>query len=233
MLPRLVSGATATPSPFYPLIQDGFRDTARIDFSLAVDTTDTVVRIFEADAYGRCCGAETRTADLGPLPAGDDGWTWDGSDNAAVPSDEGLYFARIEATDPADVSAMSRAAPVEIATGLVRRTATRSKPGSGYAAVTDERPTAIGGDCSVSRDADLATAFVLCANAAISVLWRWNLDAGERIESVRFELEGGYYGCHAKKDHTGTRSVLRVTAPPTSTCTISTATIRYSYPFEA
>jgi hypothetical protein len=233
VLPRLVSGVTATPSPFYPLIQDGFKDTARIDFSLAVDTTDTVVRIFETDAYGRCCGAEIRTADLGPLPAGEGGWTWDGSTTGGGPSAEGAYFARIEATDSDDVSTMSRAAAVEIATGLIRRTATKDKPGSGYVAIADERPTAIGGDCSVSRDPNLGTAFVLCANAAISVLWRWRLDAGERIESVGFELDGGYYGCQAKKDHTGTRSVLRVTAPPTSTCTIATATIRYSYPFEA
>jgi hypothetical protein len=233
ILPKLVSGVIATPSPFYPLIEDGFKDTARIDFSLAVHTKDTVVRIFESDAYGSCCGAEIRTADLGPLPAGEGGWTWDGNLTGGGPSAEGVYFAKIEATDSDDVSLTSRAARVELATGLIRRTATRDKPGSGYAAVTDERRTAIGGDCSVSRDADVGTAFVLCANAAISVLWRWKLEAAERIESVAFKVDGGYYGCHATKDHTGTRSVLRVTAPPTSTCTISSATIRYSYPFEA
>jgi len=124
----------------------------------------------------------------------------------------------------------SRAVPVEIATGVIRRKATKEKKGSAFAGVADERATAIGGDCIVSRDTGVGTAHVLCANAAISIFWTWKLDPGERIESVGFTIDGEYYGCHAKKDHTTSRSILRVTAPPTSTCTISSARITYSYP---
>jgi hypothetical protein len=68
--PKLVSGLSATPSPFYPLIQDGYKDTTRIDYSLATDTASTIVRVFRADDYGRCCGRKIRQEELGPLTRG-------------------------------------------------------------------------------------------------------------------------------------------------------------------
>ena len=233
LLPKLVFAPSASPSPFYPLIEDGFKDSTEIGFSLAADTAGTIIHVLEADVYGRCCGAEIRTADLGPLPEGEHGWVWDGTNGDAAAAAEGRYFAKVQATDTDAVSMTSKAVPVEIATGMIRRMATKEKVGSAFAGVADEQPTAIGGDCLVSRDADLGTAHVLCANAAISIFWKWQLAPGERIESVGFEIDGGYYGCHARRDHTSSRSILRVSAPPTSTCTISTARITYSYPFHA
>ena len=229
LLPKLVFAPSASPSPFYPIVQDGFRDTTRIGFSLSADTAETIVHIREADTYGRCCGADIRTADLGPLPRGDHTWSWNGMNGDAAAAAEGRYFVKVQVTDTNAVSMTSRAVPVELATGMIRRKATKEKKGSAFAGMTDERATALGGDCIVSRDAGVGTANVLCANAAISIFWTWKLDAGERIESVGFKIDGGYYGCHAKKGHTTSRSILRVSAPPTSTCTISTARITYSY----
>ena len=233
LLPKLVSGLSATPSPFYPLVQDGYKDHTTIGFSLAADSLDTVVHVFEDDAYGRCCGTEIRTDDLGPLAHGAHTWIWDGAADDASAAPKGTYFVRVEATDPDAISALSQAQKVEITKGLIRETATKEKNGSSYARVADEEDTARGGDCLVSRDGATHVGKVLCANAAISVYWKWGLRPGERIESVSFRIDGGIYGCHRTLGHTTTSSFLRVHAPPTSTCEVTSARITYSYPVQA
>jgi hypothetical protein len=233
ILPRLVSGLEASPSPFYPLVQDGYRDVTRIGFDLAAETTATTVHVFADDAYGECCGAEIRAEDLGALASGHHTWTWDGRRDDESFAPKGRYFVRIGATDTATVDATSSPRKVELTTGLIRRTATKEKPGSAYAKAGDEVETARGGSCRVDRDLEAKTADVLCANAAISVVWRWGLDTGERIERVSFVIDGGYYGCHADRQATTKESILRVSAPPTTTCSVSLARIRYSYPYRA
>ncbi len=145
---------------------------------------------------------------------------------------KGTYFVRIEATDKSSTTRISGALEVEITKGWIRVTGTRKKAGSAYARTENEQQTAIGGDCIVSRNTVTRTADILCANAAISIVWKWVLEDGERIESVSFVIDGGYYGCHRKVSHTATESVMRVTAPPTSTCTVFEARIKYSYPVQ-
>ncbi|HEX7247240.1 MAG TPA: FlgD immunoglobulin-like domain containing protein, partial [Actinomycetota bacterium] len=99
LLPRLVSDLSATPSPFYPLVQDGYKDRTRVGFSLAADSVDTVARVFQADDFGRCCGPEIRTENLGPLANGSRAWTWDGTADDASTVPKGTYFAKVSATD--------------------------------------------------------------------------------------------------------------------------------------
>jgi hypothetical protein len=233
VLPPLVSGLTAAPSPFYPLIEDGFKDHTTIGFSLAADTTDTDVHVYADDVYGRCCGNEVRGEALGPLASGDHSWSWDGLRDDLSSAPKGTYFVRIGATDTEDVSAVSKPVKVVVTTGTVRITATKVKHGSAYARVTDQVQTAIGGSCIVSRDTGTHQASVLCANAAVSLVWGWGMKDGERIEKASFQIDGGLYGCHKRVSHTSTRSTLRVTSPPTSTCTIIEARITYSYPVQA
>jgi hypothetical protein len=228
VLPRLVSGLSASPSPFYPLISDGYRDETTVRFTLAADTVATTAHVYRPNDLGRCCGTEIRNDDLGPRGAGTRRWTWDGLRDDDSPAPKGTWFVRIEATDEGAVTRMSKALKVEIATGWIRETATRAKAGSAYARVGDERITALGGDCNVSRDTGAKTAFVLCANAEISVFWRWSLGTGERIEAASFSIEAGAFGCRTTKGTTKTESYLRVI--PTSTCTVTEARITYSYP---
>jgi hypothetical protein len=230
--PPLVSDVSAAPATFYPVIQDGYRDTTEIRFSLAADTTETTVTVSEPDGDGRCCGAPVRSVDLGPLAKGRRTWVWDGNDDASDLVPTGRYFVRVRATDADAVTKTSRAIVVEPTTGTIRLTATKRKDGSAYSKLADEQPNEIG-DCIVSRDPAAGTTSVLCANALISVVWRWNLAPGERIESVSFAIDDGYYGCYRKKRFTKTEAILRVISPPTSTCTISEARIRYSYPVAA
>ena len=233
LLPTLVSRLSAKPSPFYPLVQDGYKDRARIGFSLAADTVETVVRVFRDDIFGRCCGTEIRTEDLGPLASGEHRWTWDGTEVGGSLAPKGTYFVKVAATDTNAVSGISKAQRVEVTKGLIRLTATKSKQGSAYARVADENETATGGNCVVSRKPATHETDILCANAEISVYWRWGLDPGERIKSASFEIDGGVYGCHRRVRHTTTESFLRVHSPPTSTCSVTTARIKYTYPVRA
>lgn len=228
--PRLVYDVWAKPSRFYPLIDDGYRDTTTIRYALAVDTISTTLKVIRPDADGRCCGAAIRTVDLGPRGAGTRRWTWNGTRDDASLVRQGIYFVKLQATDRDAITMTSRASKIEVATGTIRETATKRRVGSAFARTADERQTAIGGDCLVSRDTEAKTAFVLCANAEISLFWKWRLDQGERIERVRFEIDGGSYGCNAKKGSAKAESYLRVTSPPTSTCTVRSASITYSYP---
>ena len=230
--PPLVSDVSAAPATFYPVIQDGYRDTTRIRFSLAADTTETSVTVSEPGGDGRCCGAPVRSVDLGPLENGRHTWVWDGHDDAAELVPIGRYFVRVRATDADAVTKTTRAILVEPTTGTIRLTATKRKDGSAYARLADEQPNEIG-DCIVTRDTVAGTTSVICANALISVVWRWHLGPGERIESVSFAIDEGYYGCYRKKRFTKTEAILRVISPPITTCTISEVRIRYSYPVAA
>jgi len=232
LLPRLVSNLSAKPSPFYPLVDDGYKDTAKIGFSLAAHTTETVVNVFRADLYGRCCGDQILTDELGPLPKGARSWTWDGNGDGS-PAKKGTFFVKFRATDLGGLSMTSKAQKVRITKGKIRLTSTKQKAGRAYARVGDVQRTGIGGDCVVSRNLPPGQTQILCANASVSVYWNWALKPGERIESVSFVVDGGIYGCHKSKGRAGSRSFLRVRSPPTSTCSVVTARIKYSYPVQA
>ena len=233
LLPPLVSELSATPSPFYPLVQDGYKDDSTIGFSLAADAVDTVVHVFGDDAFGRCCGVEIRAESLGPLAAGAHDWIWDGAKNDASAAPKGTYFVRVEATDTGAISTISKPQKVEVTKGLIRRTATQERRGSTYTRVAGEQATELGGTCHVARDRVGHEADITCANANISVYWRWDLRAKERIESVSFVIDGGVWGCHRKMAHTTDESILHVHSPPASTCSVRKAKITYSYPVQA
>ncbi len=232
VLPRLVSELSATPSPFYPLVHDGYKDTTEIGFSLSADTSTTSVSVFRANEYGRCCGEKILTEELGPLPKGRRGWTWDG-DGDGTPAKKGTYFVKVRATDLDGLSMTSKAQKVRITRGTIRLTASKEKAGRAFSRVGKVERSRRGGNCVVSRNVPPGGTQILCANANVSVHWKWALKPGERIESVSFVVGGGIYGCHKSKGHSGDQSFLRVRSPPTSSCSVLTARIKYSYPVQA
>jgi hypothetical protein len=233
VLPPLVSELSATPSPFYPLVQDGYKDTTKIGFSLSADTEATNVTVFRADTYGRCCSDEiVLTEDLGPLPKGKRGWTWDG-EGSGTPAKKGTYFVKVSATDLDGLSMTSKVQKVAITKGTIRLTATKEKAGRAFSRVGNVVRSRRGGNCVVSRNVPPGGTQILCANASVTVSWKWALKPGERIESVSFVVDGGIYGCHKSKGRSGSQSFLRVWSPPTSSCSVLTARIKYSYPVQA
>jgi len=231
VLPTLVSKVSASPATFFPLVDDGYKDKTELSFSLAADTVDTTLHIYRADTYGRCCGAEVQTVAFGPLGHGNHSWSWDGIKNDLTPAGKGTYFVRIDATDTGAVSMISKALKVVIDRGTIRRSATKTKNGALYARVGSAHPTASGGNCSVWRSAP--TAGVLCANAEVTVYYRWGLKPNERVKSVSFKVEHGYYVCTHKTGHTTAESFIKVHSPPRASCTIVSATIVYTYPYQA
>ncbi len=231
VLPTLVSKVSASPATFYPLVDDGYRDKTDISFSLAADTTDATLHIYRADTYGRCCGTEVQTVPFGPLGHGNHSWSWDGIKSDLSPAGKGTYFARIDATDTGAVSMTSKALKVMVAHGTIRRSATKTKNGALYARVGSARPTASGGNCAVWRSPP--NAGVLCANAEVTLYYRWGLKPNERVKSVSFKVEHGYYLCTHKLGHTAAESFIKVHSPPRASCTIVSATIVYTYPYQA
>lgn len=231
LLPKLVTELSVSPSPFFPLVDDGYKDHTRVGFTLSADTTETIVHVFADDESGLCCGNEVRAHDLGSLAGGDHVWSWDGRRDNGLLVPKGTYFVRVEATDLNDARVMSRMRKVVVTTGKIRLTDTKVKDGSAYARVVDEVDPREGG-CIVGRDPDTRTASVLCLNATVALHWSWNLKPDERIESASFVIETGYYGCNRSVDHTNTASILRVSAPPSSSCTVVRAKITYSYPVQ-
>ena len=219
VLPTLVSKVAASPATFYPLVDDGYRDKAEISFSLAADTDDTTLRIYRADTYGRCCGAEVQTVDFGPLGHGSYNWTWDGIKSDFSPAGKGTYFVRIDATDTGAVSMTSKALKVTVPMATIRRSATKTKNGALYARVGSPHATASGGNCAVWRSPP--NAGVLCANAEVTVYYRWGLKPNERVKSVSFKVDHGYYVCTHKLGHTPPSRSSRCTrrrAPRAPSC---------------
>jgi hypothetical protein len=229
--PHLVKITGVGPNPFFPWIDDGYKDTTNVGFNLAADS-DAQARVFRPNRAGTCCGALVRNADLGPLTAGSHDWNWDGRDGSGANLAKGDYFVRIRADDGVVAPALSRATKVAIAR-TYRATATKSKTASAYHHVGPVTSLVIGGDCIVYRsNGDLQ---ILCQGGRVSVYWRWGLSPAERIQRASFVLDT-VEGCprsirrtgHTKHGSSFTMNEDLVGAA--GDCRLATARITYTYP---
>jgi hypothetical protein len=229
--PPLASMTGATPNPFFPWIDDGYKDTTNVRFNLAAES-DAQVRVFRPNRAGRCCGALVRNHDLGRLTAGNKNWVWDGKDGDGDNLRRGNYFVRIRADDGIVSPALSKATKVAIAR-TYRATKTKSKTASAYHHVGPVASLVIGGDCIIYRtNGDLQ---ILCQGGRVSVYWRWGLASAERIERASFALDT-VEGCprsirrtgHTKHGSSFTMNENLVGAA--GDCLLVTARITYSYP---
>ena len=97
--PRLLKITSITPDPFFPTLNDGYRDTTRITYQLLANSTSIRVQVLEADTNGDCCGDVVR--DFLQYPnrvAGTYGYTWNGRDDGGTVLPQGDYWVRITAT---------------------------------------------------------------------------------------------------------------------------------------
>jgi flagellar basal-body rod modification protein FlgD len=67
--------------------------TSEIHFTLPMSAKSVKISIYDST------GALVRNIDLGPRPAGDNTYTWDGLDNSGIPLPSGQYEVSIEAYD--------------------------------------------------------------------------------------------------------------------------------------
>jgi len=229
--PRLVMIKSVMPNPFFPWIDDGYKDTTNVGFDLLADSA-AQARVLRPNSVGKCCGALVRDDDLGSLTAGNHNWIWDGRNNNGDNLAKGNYFVRIWADDGIVAPALSRATKVAIAR-TYRATKTKSKPATSYHHVGPVTSLVLGGDCIVFRtSSDLQ---ILCQGGRVSVYWRWGLSSVERIERASFALDT-VEGCprsirrtgHTKHESSFTMNEDLVGA--SGDCHLVTARITYSYP---
>ena len=228
--PRLASVVSAAPSPFFPWIDDGYRDTTNVGFSLVADA-DVQARVSRPNFGGRCCGARVRNVDLGNLSAGNHGWVWDGRHDTGDNLAKGDYFVRIWADDAVVDPVLSRAKKVTIAR-TYRVTRTKAKKATAYHHVGRVTPLVLGGDCIVYPSDDLQ---VLCQGGRVSVYWRWGLSAAERIERASFVLNSSDACPRSIRriGHTRYESFFTMNEDlvgAAGDCHLATAKITYSYP---
>jgi hypothetical protein len=233
--PKLVEITDIKPDPFFPWIDDGYRDTTTVTFTLATDA-DAEARVFKATRAGGCCGARVRTdtAGLTGLSTGENSWVWDGQGSGAYAGNlpKGDYFVKVWADDGAIASAISKPVKVTLAR-TYRATATKSKPGQNFHHIGPSSSTQLGGGCiTYTGDGNL---IILCQSGKISAYWRWGLASDERIVKQSFVLDSSpedcprsiWSGSHSK--HESVFTVTEDVADFRALCSISTAKITYSY----
>jgi hypothetical protein len=229
--PRLVTITGATPNPFLPWIDDGYKDETRIRFTLAADAT-AEARVFKANSSGKCCGSLIREDALGNLSAGSNHWDWDGQGEGGFAGNRpaGSYFVKIWADDGTLPPAISKPKKVSIVRSY-RTTAIKTKPGTAYHHTT-ESATVRGGDCFVHALGGFLQ--VDCHGSRMTVFYRWGLGSAQRIESASFVIDNSQNECGpSRRDpgHTSHESFLTVTdsVSGVTSCRIVTAKITYSY----
>jgi hypothetical protein len=228
--PKLVSITGATPNPFFPWIDDGYKDTTKIKFSLAADA-DAEGRIYRPNSAGKCCGTLARSDGLGNLSAGANSWIWDGRNDGGSNLAKGSYFAKIWADDGVVAPAVSSAFKISIAR-TYRATATKSKPGTAFHH-TSESSLVRGGDCFTHNGAGYLQ--IDCHGARMTVYYRWGLGAAESITKQSFVIVNPNGECGSSKwdsGHSKHESFIRVTdnVSGNTSCRVVTAKITYSFP---
>jgi hypothetical protein len=229
--PRLVTITSVTPNPFFPWIDDLYKDETHVRFALAADAA-AEARVYRPKTTGKCCGALVRNDGLVNLSAGNNSWDWDGRNNNGDNLAKGNYFVRIWADDGSVAPVLSKAAKVAIAR-TYRATKTKSKTASAYHHVGPVTPLVLGGGCIVFRSN--GNLQILCQGARVSVFWRWGLSSVERIERASFVLDT-VEGCprsirrtgHTK--HGSSFTMNEDLAGASGDCRLVTARITYSYP---
>lgn len=229
--PRLVTITSIVPNPFLPLIDDGRKDTTKVNFDL-VSGADAEARVYRANNAGRCCGVLVRNDSTGltGLSAGPNDWIWDGKTNGSAEAGVGSYFVRIWADDGVVAPVMSKPFKVTIAR-TYRELATLQKNGIAMHHTGPVTSYRRGGNCFVTKDETDRDLWITCLSASFTVYWRWALPAGGRIEKQSFVyVHVSSEICNGKKGHTKTDSFLRVGGVGQFRCRIDLAKVTYSRP---
>ena len=232
--PTLVRITTIAPDPFFPWIDDSYKDTTTVSFILE-NVADAEARVYEAKTAGGCCVTPpVKTESLGTnLPSGSNAWVWDGRDDSNDNLPKGDYYVKVWADDGTFAPVLSKPVKVSIAR-TYRATDTKTKLGKNYHHVGDSSSIVLGGGCLTYLTGDAVT--ILCQGGRISVFWRWGLDADERIVSQRFELTSTKQDCPRSIRSTGhTKHESSFTENENiddfrGLCTVAEAKITYSYP---
>ena len=96
--PHLVRITSINPSPFFPRVVNGYRDTTNVTYRLEASSNPVVIDIFRAATGGVCCGTHVRHTVLSNVVLGTRHFIWNGTDDSDVKVAVGRYYVRITAT---------------------------------------------------------------------------------------------------------------------------------------
>jgi hypothetical protein len=233
--PPLVKVTGATPNPFFPWIDDGYKDTTTVKFKLQA-AADAQARVYRATTSGGCCGPVILDESLEHEPSGLHTWAWDGQGQGAYGAagnrPKGNYFVRIRADDGTTAPMLSKPFKVQIKR-TYRATATKSKPAMQYHHRSAATPLVTGGDCYVTVEVDNLR--VICQGAKINVYWRWGLNDAQRIERASFVYDVDGVTCPqsirriGQSKHDSSFTMVEDLSDSMGLCRLVTAKITYSF----
>lgn len=233
--PRLVKITSIAPDPFFPTINDGFKDTTDITYQLLANSNPVVIRIYAATTGGGCCGTLVReVTQFVNRVAGTYHYIWNGRNGGGVVQPEGDYWVQITATAYTGIDGTSVPAHVSL-DRFFRVNGTATKNGIAYHHKGSTVVLRSGGTCALDRLTAAADIRIRCRNARVRVFWRWTLPSGPtitqaEITGVSFALiRVSGYTCGATMGHVGSDSFLQVGAIGQRRCRVDKARITYTY----
>ena len=226
--PPLARIMSIAPDPFFPWIDDSYRDTTDVTYKLASTSEPVIARVYGSDNDGTCCGALVRQADLATQVVGTRHFVWNGRDGGGNLLPKGHYWVRITATDFGGITRTSTAKDVSIAR-FYRARRTIAKNGIAYHHRSPTAVLASGGTCNLQRLTAPKDLGIRCDDARVNVYWRWALPASGQIEFASFVMVDVLGACHTAKGHTAVDTFLRVGGLGANRCRVDKARMTYSF----
>ncbi|HWL90727.1 MAG TPA: FlgD immunoglobulin-like domain containing protein, partial [Actinomycetota bacterium] len=211
------------------------KDTTRITYDLREASNPVVIRIYEAESGGGCCGSLVReVTQFVNRVAGTYSYVWNGRDDGGGVQPEGDYWVQITATAYTGIDGAS--VPVQVSLDrYFRVTGTKTQNGIAFHHKSATTVLRSGGSCAVTKDTGTRDARIRCRNARVRVFWRWTLPSGPRISEAEITgvsfvlIRVSGYTCGATMGHTGNDSYLQVGAVGHRRCRVDKARITFSY----
>src|SRR5262245_29755202 len=204
--PYLTKITSVAPDPFYPTITDGFRDTTKVSYHLAANSTNIQILISNSN------GDPVRQVDqFASRVAGNYSYTWNGRDDGGQVLPEGNYRVRVRATPPNGITGTSNPVTVSL-DRYFPATGSKVQEGSAF---HHRDPTVVlraGGSCSVATLTTPKDVRINCNRARVRVYWRWTLnemDAAIQTQTFNLVAVPGYT-CGATTGRTGNDSWIQV-----------------------
>ena len=226
--PYLVKIISISPNPFFPTIDDGFKDTTTISYHLAANSNPVEVIIKSGSTELVHQTRPNLVARSQPYV-----FTWDGENAANEVQAEGVYTVIVQATDSGQVFYSTQS------TITLDRffTATASKVQEGTAFHHRGPITVLrsGGTCTLARLNTPKDLRINCTNARVRVYWRWTLnepDAAIQTQTFNLIAVPGFT-CGATTGRTGNDTWIQVGAVGQRRCRVDKARITYSFTDES
>ena len=225
VVPRLaLTDVSVTPTTFYPLIRDDFRDSTTIRFRTNTSSHNRV--------KVKKSGRTLKRVDLGSQPGGSHRWSWNGKNRAGRKVDPGYYTLQVIANVSGQVEKTNRT--VRVNTRVVRKNFSKSKSG------TDYRSRGKRLNCNFRHNS--GDVLLTCLYGVAWVDYGFDLSPGRLrhtvggpvIDGGGFRYSRGIVRCHARTDaaRRANKLTMRFISNGShgwSQCWVASVRVRYHY----